>query len=319
MNDGPIVRRISFDIHGEFITQLAREWFYTGEKSHEKVIEILMDSMTGTDTPEAQIRRYAEDILLGRAALKGSTAAGTYHLETYEPGEEEQMPQSMNIWKEVERRKKAEKDLRRMIERWDVAMDHISESTQKEIRKELGEETAEDRQQDSLDSFMKRMMDEENHTTEDYGWLEPDGTFHGVEWGAHQEWAQNYMREREIEEFEEKLRGTMEYWGCGGPYNRQEEAIERRKKQLDELDDFAMQLNRAKKHETVRMWIFGCRSCGSITMVNRQPFDDWHECPVCRQMVHLNSLPSKEFEIVDTGETWQEQIKRAAEEGNSWQ
>ena len=54
-------------------------------------------------------------------------------------------------------------------------------------------------------------------------------------------------------------------------------------------------------------------------MVNRPPFDDWHECPVCRQMVHLNSLPSKEFEIVDTGETWQEQIKRAAEEGNSWQ
>lgn len=89
MSNGPIVRRISFDIHGEFITQLAREWFYTGEKSHEKVIEILMDSMTGTDTPEAQIRRYAEDILLGRAALKGSTAAGTYHLETYEPGEEE--------------------------------------------------------------------------------------------------------------------------------------------------------------------------------------------------------------------------------------
>lgn len=169
MNDGPIVRRISFDIHGEFITQLAREWFYTGEKSHEKVIEILMDSMTGTDTPEAQIRRYAEDILLGRAALKGSTAAGTYHLETYEPGEEEQMPQSMNIWKEVERRKKAEKDLRRMIERWDVAMDHISESTQREIRKELGEETAEDRQQDALDSFMARMMDKEDHTTEDYG------------------------------------------------------------------------------------------------------------------------------------------------------
>lgn len=152
MSNGPIVRRISFDIHGEFITQLAREWFYTGEKSHEKVIEILMDSMTGTDTPEAQIRRYAEDILLGRAALKGSTAAGTYHLETYEPGEEEQMPQSMNIWKEVERRKKAEKDLRRMIERWDVAMDHISESAQREIRKKLGEETAEDRQQDALDS-----------------------------------------------------------------------------------------------------------------------------------------------------------------------
>ena len=164
-----------FDINGEFITEITREWFHTGEKSYETIMEILMDSMTGTDKPEAQIRRYAEDILLGRAALKGGTAAGTYHLEIYEPGEEEQMPQRMNIWKEIERRKKIEKDLRRMIERWDVAMDHISESTQREIRKELGEETAEDRQQDALDSLMARMMDEENHTTEDYGWLEPDG------------------------------------------------------------------------------------------------------------------------------------------------
>ena len=193
-------KTLSFDVHGEFITKIAREWFYTGEKSYEKVMEILMGSMAGTNTPEAQIRRYAEDILLGRAALVGSTAAGTYHLETYEPGEEEQMPKSMNIWKEVERRKKAEKDLRRMIERWDVAMDHISESTQREIRKELGEETAEDREQNALDSFMKRMMDEKRHTTEDYGWLEPDGTFHGVEWGEHQEWVQNYMNEKFQEE-----------------------------------------------------------------------------------------------------------------------
>lgn len=84
------------------------------------------------------------------------------------------MPQRMNIWKEIERRKKIEKDLRRMIERWDVAMDHISESTQREIRKELGEETAEDRQQDALDSLMERMMDEENHTTEDYNTSEKD-------------------------------------------------------------------------------------------------------------------------------------------------
>lgn len=36
----------------------------------------------------------------------------------------------------------------------------------------------------ALDSFMARMMDEEEHTTEDYGWLEPNGTFHAVEWGV---------------------------------------------------------------------------------------------------------------------------------------
>lgn len=63
-------RILSFGITGEFITQIAREWFYSGEKSIEKIMEILVDSMTGTDTPKAQIRRYAEDILMGRAALK---------------------------------------------------------------------------------------------------------------------------------------------------------------------------------------------------------------------------------------------------------
>ena len=75
MKEGNLV----FDINGEFITEITREWFYTGEKSYETVMKILMDSMTGTDTPEAQIRRYAEDILLGRAALKaGSSKEGGF-------------------------------------------------------------------------------------------------------------------------------------------------------------------------------------------------------------------------------------------------
>lgn len=189
-------KEISLDVHGEFVTQLAREWFYTGEKSYEKTIELLMDCMSGTDTPEEQIRRYAEDILIGRAALKGNTAAGTYHLETYEPGEEEQLPENMNIWKEVERRKKAEEKLKKMTERWDIAMECVPESYQREIRKELGEEIEEDRQQGMLDSFISRMNDTEKHSTEDYGWLEPNGTFHAVEWGNHQEWASKYLLEQ---------------------------------------------------------------------------------------------------------------------------
>lgn len=52
MKEGNLV----FDINGEFITEITREWFYTGEKSYETVMKILMDSMTGTDTPEARRR-----------------------------------------------------------------------------------------------------------------------------------------------------------------------------------------------------------------------------------------------------------------------
>lgn len=118
----------------------------------------------------------------------------------------------------------------------------------------------------------------------------------------------------EIELYKEKLRDTESYWGCGGAYNRQQAAIDKREAQLEELDDFEMQLKHTAKHQEVTMYIFGCSSCKSITMVNRQPFDDWHECPVCRSMINLPTLKSKEFKIVDTGEAWMEQLKELAKE-----
>ena len=195
-------RNLSFNVYGEYITQIAREWFYYGEKSLDEIIELLMDSMSGTDAPEAQLRRYAEDILIGRAVLKGSTAAGTYHLEVYGPGEEEPMLGSMNIWKQVERRKDLEKGIERATERWNKAMEFLPEATQREIRKMLGEETEEDRQTEAVESYIKRMTDKDEHTTGDYGWLEPNGTFHEAEWGEHQEWAQSYIAENFPEEAE---------------------------------------------------------------------------------------------------------------------
>ena len=186
-----------FDITGEFITETAREWLYIEGKETEKIMELLMSSMAGTDTPEATIRRYAEDILIGRAELKGNTADGTYHLEVYEPEEQPKMPDKMNIWRVLERnvkeRKRLHEELDEMTERYTVAMEHLSESEQEDVLRELGEEIEEDQATSLLDSFMKRWKDEEEHTTEDYGWLEPNGTFHAVEWGEHQNWSMKHV------------------------------------------------------------------------------------------------------------------------------
>lgn len=118
----------------------------------------------------------------------------------------------------------------------------------------------------------------------------------------------------EIEMYRQKLYETESYWGCNGPYRRQEAAIEKREKQLEELDDFEMQLKRVEKHQNVSMYIFGCRSCGSITMVSQQPFDKWHECPVCRNMVYLEKLNLTDFQIVDTGTRWMQQLRELAKE-----
>lgn len=125
---------------------------------------------------------------------------------------------------------------------------------------------------------------------------------------------QRQTLQREIETYREKMQDTESYWGYGGPYRRQEAAVERREAQLEELDDFEVQLKNAKRHQNVRMYVFGCKNCGSITMTDRHPFDDWHECPVCRQMVYLKSLPETNFQIVNTGERWMDQLRKLAQE-----
>lgn len=195
--------KMRFDITGEFITETAREWLYVEGKEIEKIMEMLMSSMSGTDTPEATLRRYAEDILIGRAELKGNTTDGTYHLKVYEPEEQPKMPDSMNIWKVLEKnireRKKLQKELDEMTERYAVAMEHLPEDEQEDVLREFGEEVEEDQMTSLLDGFMKRWNDEKEHTTEDYGWLEPNGTFHAVEWGEHQDWAKEYLEEHELE------------------------------------------------------------------------------------------------------------------------
>ena len=123
--------------------------------------------------------------------------------------------------------------------------------------------------------------------------------------------------QEEIERYTEKRDGTEEAYGFGGAYSRQQAAIEKRERQLQELDDFEAQLKHTEKHQEVTMYIFGCHSCGSVTMVSGQPFSDWHECPVCRSMVNLPSLKAKTFRIADTGEGWMEQLKALAKEGGN--
>lgn len=188
-------RTLQFDIDGEYLTSIAREWFYIDGKGYDKCIELLNSCMSGTDETKEQIRRHAEDLLLGRAALKGSTREGSYHLEIYEPGSEEEMPEYMNIWSLFDKMKNLEKELQKYQMRWNMAKEIVPNHMIREIREELGEDIG-NKKNDLLTSFLKRAKDTEEHTTEDYGWLEPSGKFHAVEWGDHQKWAYEYLKSK---------------------------------------------------------------------------------------------------------------------------
>ena len=54
--------------------------------------------------------------------------------------------------------------------------------------------------------------------------------------------------EKERDFYRQKLRETetMDWYGCGGPYARQEAALKKREEELKALDDFAYQLRHAE-------------------------------------------------------------------------
>lgn len=200
-------KTITFDIQGEFIVHLAREWFFCENKGYDKVMELLLSCMEGTDQSEKELKRLAEDVLLGRAALLGSTRDGTYHMEIYEADEQPEVPEQFDVFLTLEDTlrglKDTKKKLDKMQEWYAVAMEYVPEYSRNDVLRKTGQPIESRYGNSLLSGFMERMMDEEEHTTEDYGWLEPNGTFHEVEWGKHQKWATEYVKENFPEEYEE--------------------------------------------------------------------------------------------------------------------
>lgn len=190
----------TFSISGEFITQLAKERFFLEGADYEKVLELLLSCMCGTEMSDRKLKRYAEDVLIGRAEFAGNTEDGSFCMRTYgDEDETPKVPECFNIFKGYTKLKKklkeTEKELHKMQEWYAVAMEHVPSWDVNNVLRET-DQPIESRYGDSLLSgFMERMLDDEEHTTEDYGWLAPDGTFYAVKWGNHQEWAQQYIEE----------------------------------------------------------------------------------------------------------------------------
>lgn len=118
---------------------------------------------------------------------------------------------------------------------------------------------------------------------------------------------------KEIRDWQHKMADTESYWGFGGPYKRQEQALEAREKELEELEEFERQLGRYIPHIEVEMYGFHCRNCGNVILSKTQPLGEWHECPVCKKMVYNNSPDRKKFRIEDEGQFW---LKAFAEDND---
>ncbi|MFV0518233.1 MAG: hypothetical protein ACK5MV_12630 [Aminipila sp.] len=200
------VKSVTFSVNGEFITTLSREkCFYEGKFKY--AVELLMSCMETDELSKREIYHKALDILNGEAELKGVYPNEDYGLEYLESKDDKWDLGNLfeNLSKKI---KTAETDYRDLLEKYLFIIDQMEDWEKKKLNREYKEEygkvlfegiysEAPSLGNSLLDSFIKRQMSD---SEDDYGWLEPNGTFHAVEWGEHQDWADKWMQENLTEE-----------------------------------------------------------------------------------------------------------------------
>lgn len=178
-------RTMTFSINGDFITRLAREkCHYEGKM--EYAINLLESCLESDEITDNERKGLAFAILDGRAEITGHIPGDDYRFH-YLDQRDERWNVAKTLEKLHERAEQAEKELHQVEEKLGfVASGYMSSwerrEAQKQYREETGEKLFANMEEESestgsalLDSFIKRM---ETGTDDDYGWLEPNGTFH---------------------------------------------------------------------------------------------------------------------------------------------
>ena len=211
-------RTMTFSINGDFITRLAREkCHYEGKM--EYAMNLLESCLESDEITDNERKGLAFAILDGRAEVTGTYPGDDYRFH-YLDQRDEQWNIARTLEKLHEKAEQAEKELHQVEEKLGfVASGYMSSWDRREAQKQYMEETGEklfvnmEEERESagstlLDSFIKRMKSE---TDDDYGWLEPNGTFHPVEFGEHESWAKDHVAEFYRDEHEEKRKEARKY------------------------------------------------------------------------------------------------------------
>lgn len=188
-------KTLRFGIEGAWLTAFARQQVFSEGKDPKHMVELMRGFMCGTDQTEAEIDRQAEDVLLGRAEFRGNPRDGSWCLAMFPAGEE---PGDWDMFGKIAEIMKKNKLLEDQVAaykgKYSAALEAMYDSQRNNFLQSIGE-APKDTMPTILREFLDRATDDESHETADYGWLEPDGTFHEVEWGEHTKWADDYMRE----------------------------------------------------------------------------------------------------------------------------
>lgn len=218
---GHVMEYLNFTVEGSFITNLSREKLFIN-RDLAGAIRLLRSSLISDKiSPDEQLMVCLQ-VLNGDADITGNTADGTYGVEYREDIDENPTQLSAitqmvsDMADEIRRLKEENHDLLQKfgfiaghLENWaltDVNADYYNEYDEPlfadmEIPEWKKKENQDEKANDMLESFLSQRR-LEDAAEEDgrkpvchYGWLEPDGTWHPVEWGNHSGWAREYLNE----------------------------------------------------------------------------------------------------------------------------
>lgn len=212
---------LHFTVEGEFITNISREKLFL-EKDLGSALRILRSSLVSDELSSDEQLMLCLQILNGDAAIKGNSGDGSYHVEIRDDIEEkptdiESIAQLIaDMAAEIKTLKKENSDMAYKIS---YLASQTSDFKLQQINTDYYNETGEPMfsnmavpswamqenqlgsRGDMLESFLAQRRREDKAEKQgeepvcDYGWLEPDGTWHPVEWGRHSEWAGEWLKE----------------------------------------------------------------------------------------------------------------------------
>ncbi len=207
-------RTLRFNMTASFVQNIAREKMLY-ENNIASAAEIITGMFVPKDDEQAlQIQGLAWRILNGNVVMSGDMVSGF----NFDDPDDLKDRNEISEWnkKFLKKLSDTESELKTLTQKFCFIVEYLSDSSAytlrnaaREYQREYGERLFEDGAfyadgvSDTLesDSFESNLLDDfMEHKAiaedDDYGWLEPDGTYHPVKWCDHQKWATEYLQKK---------------------------------------------------------------------------------------------------------------------------
>lgn len=197
---------IRLNISGDFITELARLWFYKEGKPYEEIENMLLHCLVNNSLTLEERKAIAMDIVLGRQKLTGDTLNNTYRLVSDNSTRELLISVSKQIQKLMSDLQDANKCIQELTDKYYDLYNGLAEQSIEDVEHQEHRELLQsvlrvvpDVSMDSITKITAKSTDDEVPENS-YGWLSPNGEFTPAPFGEHEGWAYNYVRKNNLTE-----------------------------------------------------------------------------------------------------------------------